>query len=194
MNSELIYQAKYQVVTRAMKIVMGFIFLYFVGSMAVFVSLGISTAADWLVVAILYGSQLLTFSIIFGLIIYSRKSSDIMVYSDRLQWSSSFIIKRLKRIEASKIESVEFNESLLGRSRYGVVNVRGSGTGKILLNPVAEPEKLTEEIRKIASSPAPKSFGGTTGMGTNLVELSNLYKEGIISQEEFEKAKKKLLD
>lgn len=190
----MIYQGSYQIITRAMKIVIALVLAYCLGLVFVFTGVGITTSSDIAAAGLLIGSQLLTLFIVVGVIVFVRKSSDIKVYSDRLEYSSTFLVKKVKRIEASKIESVDFSESLLGRSNYGAVKVKGSGTGIININPVKLPERLAEEVRKIASSPSSKSNNNTNSMASKLTELNELLKQGVITQEDFEKAKNKILE
>jgi uncharacterized membrane protein YdbT with pleckstrin-like domain len=85
-----------------------------------------------------------------------RSKSHISVYRDRLEVTHTFLRKMQVRIEASKLETVSFNESVLGGNRYGSVHVTGSGGTKLLLQPVVDAENLAEAIRKIASAPAQK--------------------------------------
>lgn len=74
------------------------------------------------------------------------------IYSDRLESGTTYGRKVYRRIEASKIESVDVHESIFGKSTYGYVKVRGSGVGSVRLDPIVNPEKFAEAVRSIASA------------------------------------------
>lgn len=120
------------------------------------------------------------------------------VYADRVEFSSTFLAKQVRRIEASKIESVLVRESLLGRSRYGTVTVRGSGAGAIRLKRLAEPEKFAEAVRSVASAAQSKAASQTAGASTSIdlagqiAQLDALRGSGALSESEFQAAKAKL--
>jgi hypothetical protein len=90
---------------------------------------------------------------------------------------------------------VDYRESVIGKGKWGSVTVRGAGIRALALGNIKHPEKLAEALRSIASSPVPKnSSGDTTNLASNLGELNKLMSEGVITKEEFEKAKSKLLN
>jgi hypothetical protein len=125
----------------------------------------------------------------------SIKRSSAIVFSDSFEYSTSLLSKNVRRIEASKIESVDYRESVIGKGKWGSVTVRGAGIRALALGNIKHPEKLAEALRSIASSPVPKnSSGDTTNLASNLGELNKLMSEGVITKEEFEKAKSKLLN
>ena len=128
------------------------------------------------------------------LLVTNRKETEIRVYSDRLEINASFIRKRVNRIEAGKIEGVVFNEGIIGKSKYGSVKISGTGMKQISLTPVINPEELANAIRSIANGPR---FTGGSTESTDLVsaieDLKRLHTSGILSDDEFEKAKAKLL-
>ena len=125
----------------------------------------------------------------------SIKRSSAIVFSDSFEYSTSLLSKSVRRIEASKIESVDYRESVIGKGKWGSVTVRGAGIRALALQNIKHPEKLAEALRSIASSPVPKNFSGDmTNLASNLGELNKLMSEGVITKEEFEKAKSKLFD
>jgi hypothetical protein len=128
------------------------------------------------------------------LLVTNRKETEIRVYSDRLEINASFIRKRVNRIEGGKIEGVVFNEGIIGKSKYGSVKISGTGMKQISLTPVINPEELANAIRSIANGPR---FTGGSTESTDLVsaieDLKRLHTAGILSDDEFAKAKAKLL-
>ena len=136
----------------------------------------------------------LPLSLLMGLVIVMIKKSQAIVYSDAFEYSSSFLSKSVKRIEASKIESVDFRESIIGKSGWGSVTVRGAGIRALMLKNVRNPEQLASALRSVASSPVPKSGkSDPSNLVSNIGDLKRLFDEGVITQEEFEKAKAKII-
>ena len=134
------------------------------------------------------------FLIVWYLLVTNRKETEIRVYSDRLEINASFIRKRVNRIEAGKIEGVVFNEGIIGKSNYGSVKISGTGMKQISLTPVINPEELANAIRSISNSH--RSTGGPTesiDLASAIEDLKRLHTAGILSDDEFAKAKAKLL-
>ena len=67
------------------------------------------------------------------------------------------------------------------------------GVSAILTGFKAKNEKALEEIRNIENE-NDQSKVGDDNLSDKLVKLNELYKAGALTKEEFEKAKKKLLD
>jgi hypothetical protein len=132
--------------------------------------------------------------IVWYLLVANRKRTEIRVFSDAVEIEATFIRKRLKRIESTKIESVAYNEGVVGKSKYGSVSISGTGMKVIPLTPVLNPEELAKSIRSIANNP---KGSAPAGVSSNLVsaieDLKRLHTMGVLSDEEFEKAKGKLL-
>jgi hypothetical protein len=128
------------------------------------------------------------------LLVTNRKETEIRVYSDRVEIEASFIRKRVNRIEAGKIEGVVFNEGIIGKSKYGSVSISGTGMKQIPLTPVINPEELANAIRNIANGPrSTESSTQSTDLVSAIEDLKRLHTAGVLSDEEFEKAKAKLL-
>jgi hypothetical protein len=127
--------------------------------------------------------------------IAAMRRSAAIVFADTFEFSTSLTSRSVRRIEASKIESVDFRESLIGRSRWGSVTVRGAGLRALKVNNVKNPEKLAEALRSVASSPTSKKLTPESSTTTaKLQELNELFRTGVLSQQEFDKAKSKILD
>jgi hypothetical protein len=132
--------------------------------------------------------------IVWYLLVTNRKQTEIRVYADRVEIEASFIRKRVNRIEAGKIEGVVFNEGIIGKSKYGSVNISGTGMKQIPLTPVINPEELANAIRNIANSPhSDRNSSKSADLVSAIEDLKRLHTEGILSDDEFEKAKAKLL-
>jgi hypothetical protein len=129
-----------------------------------------------------------------------RKSQSLTIYSDRVEVRSKFVTERIRRIEASKIESVDVRDTPLGQRKYGTVVVTGSGGSKILAMPVPNQHEIAELVRSISSASPKKvkeqnsaSSGTHDDIASQIKKLDALRESGVLSQEEFKAAKAKLL-
>lgn len=178
-----IYRAEFNIAPVVIGMAPGFFFF----SLAIGASMG----------SLLFGFVVagLPILVLMFLVIASIRRSSAIVFADTFEYTTSLTAKSVKRIEASKIESVDFRESIIGRSNWGSVTVRGAGIRALRINNVRDPEKFAEALRSIASAGTSKNkTPQSTTMSTNLRELNELFKTGVISQQEFDKAKSKLLD
>jgi hypothetical protein len=183
--SRLIREAKLETVTRGQIVMMSFLVFLFL----VFTVLGVSFSLLLL--------PFLTWVGVILIISWIKKFTKVQIFEDRVEVLGTFLVKSSRRIEASKIESVDFTESLLGRHRYGSLTVRGSGVGAIVVTPLQLPEEIAEVIRGIADKSSSKqgkttsdSVGGDT---QSLAELIRMKEQGHLTDAEFTAAKKKLL-
>jgi hypothetical protein len=148
-------------------------------------------------------SAIVNYGVVFGLLALIRKirkETHVLVYEDRVETGSNFIRHWSRRFEASKIESVDVQDSLLGGKRYGYVIVKGSGGAKLPLAPIKNVQELAESIRKISSAPQSKdgnsnssSPSATGSLVSDLQGLEKLKSDGVISEAEFQELKKKAI-
>lgn len=148
-------------------------------------------------------SAIVNYGLVFGLLALIRKirkETHVLVYEDRVETGSNFIRHWSRRFEASKIESVDVQDSLLGGKRYGYVIVKGSGGAKLPLAPIKNVQELAESIRKISSAPQSKdgnsnssSPSATGSLVSDLQGLEKLKSDGVISEAEFQELKKKAI-
>ncbi len=123
-----------------------------------------------------------------------RKSTFADVYPDRVEYGSTFFRTRMHRIEASKIESVSFSQSVLGKSNYGNVSIGGSGGMRLRIQNIIDPEAFVSAVKSISSAPIQKNAPAASGSAAKeIAELNELLKAGVISQEDFDKGKNKAL-
>jgi hypothetical protein len=140
---------------------------------------------------------ILPFVLVMAVVSWAKTFITVQVFEDRMEVTNRFLVNSTRRIEASKIESVDFSQSFLGRSRYGQLTVRGAGTQAITVQSLREPELVAEAIRgisdksstKITPSVAPSDASDLKSLN-DLVRMKEL---GHLSDEEFSAAKKKLL-
>lgn len=127
---------------------------------------------------------------------WMKTFTSVRVFSDRVEVVNRFLVNNSRRIEGSKIESIDFSQSILGRSAYGIVIIRGSGMAAVSVSPVRNPENLAEAVRGISSKSAPKSeepAPRTSDAAGSLAELISMKEQGHLTEEEFTAAKKKIL-
>lgn len=146
---------------------------------------------------LLFSIYVVPFLIVMAIGSWAATFTTVQVFDDRVEVLNRFLVKSSRRIEASKVESVDFSQSLLGRSRYGRLTVRGAGTQAIVVRPVKEPEAVAEAIRgisdKSSSKSAPVAPVATSSETQSLSELIQMKEQGHLTDDEFAAAKKKLL-
>ena len=179
-----LYEAKFQLMTREQLVGLGFLAV-----MAVFYNFNI------------FYLLLVVFVVLaLGISYFVRNQWTVSVYKDRVEFVSTFVRMNSRRLEASKIESVDVRDSLLGNKLYGTVTVRGSGTANLKFLYVKSQQELAERIRAISSAPQtkqtvanPRSTSNTGNLVSDLKELEQLKKDGVISEAEFQELKKKAI-
>jgi uncharacterized membrane protein YdbT with pleckstrin-like domain len=128
----------------------------------------------WLVVALgLLGVVLLPRDVAYGLFLYAsllvcgaglgvlalawikRVTTEIAVTNKRLIFKEGFISRRTMEMNMDKIESVDVNQSVLGRIfDYGTIVVRGTGAGLEPLKRIDAPIELRNSVMTTSSSAA----------------------------------------
>ena len=138
-----------------------------------------------------------------GVSVYGRRKTSLVVSPNGVEMKSGVFRRQLERIEASKIESVNTSESLLGGKRYGSLVVTGSGKARIEADAVSNFARVADSIREISSAAEPKARASQEEASASanseertggLNELAALKERGLLSDEEFAAAKRKLLE
>lgn len=194
--STLILETKLETVTRG-QIVAIALFLAIAASMTIWVSGEIVNPDELSQVIPLLSIYFFVPIAVVLFISWIKTFTTLQVHSDRVEVINRFLVRNSRRIEASKIESVNFSQSLLGRSRYGTLTVRGSGLGAIVLTPIRKPEEVAEVVRGIADKSSSKTSAPVVQVASSdtqsLSELIAMKEKGHLTEEEFTAAKKKLL-
>lgn len=195
MQGNLILEEKLQTFTRGQLVLLGFGLILGLISTAALPQIDFDNAILWILTGALAGFG---FASLPGVLIASwiKTFTSIRVFEDRVEIVNRFLVNNSRRIEGSKIESIDFSQSVLGRSAYGIVIIRGSGMAVVSVGPVRNPENVAEAVRGISSRSAPKAeesvHGGADAAGS-LAELISMKELGHLTEEEFTAAKKKLL-
>lgn len=191
-----ILESKLETFTRGQMVAMA-LFLGLATSLTIWIMGEITDPIELAAIAPLLGIYFFAPLAAIFLASWIKSFTTLQVYSDRVEVLNRFLVRRSRRIEASKIESVDFSQSLLGRSRYGTLTVRGSGLGAIVLLPIRKPEEAAEVIRGIADKSNAKSSAPMATVSSSatqsLAELIRMKEQGHLTEDEFSAAKKKLL-
>jgi uncharacterized membrane protein YdbT with pleckstrin-like domain len=84
-----------------------------------------------------------------------RVTTEIAVTNKRLIFKEGFISRRTMEMNMDKIESVDVNQSVLGRIfDYGTIVVRGTGAGLEPLKRIDAPIELRNSVMTTSSSAA----------------------------------------
>jgi uncharacterized membrane protein YdbT with pleckstrin-like domain len=126
----------------------------------------------WLVVAVgILGVILLPHGTAYGLFLYAslavcaaglgillvawvkRVTTEIAVTNKRLIYKEGFISRRTMEMNMDKIESVDVNQSIIGRMfDYGTIVVRGTGAGLEPLKRIDAPIELRNSVMTTSSA------------------------------------------
>ena len=190
MAKDMLLEKKLQTFTRGQIVLLLYVLIFHSGAFFLF----------WLTDVPLFAALIIVGGVVLvlGVFIYSgyKSFTSVRVFEDRVEVVNRFLVNSSRRIEGSKIESIDYSQSLLGRSAYGVATIRGSGMATLSLSPIQDPEAVAEAIRAISSKSAPKpgapgpAVSDTAG---SLAELISMKEQGHLTDEEFVAAKKKLL-
>lgn len=137
--------------------------------------------------------------------VYGRRRTSLIVSENGVELNSGIFRRQVQRIEASKIESVTTGQSLLGGQRYGIIKITGSGKAEIEADALANFLEVAEAAREVSSAAAPKPLkrqvsSAAEASDTNtsftgaLTNLGDLRERGLLTEAEFEAAKKRILE
>ena len=187
MSEKKIYEGTFQWPTRG-----EIIFFAIFGVIDIFFIIGMFFEPSIWTVVLIYALIPIAYYLLMSKV---RKSLFADVYGDRVESGSAFFRLNRRQIEASKIESVLFHQSLLGKSKYGNVTIGGSGGMRLRVTNIKDPEAFVEAVKGISSAPIKKeSATASTSAAKEIADLNSLLQAGVITQEDFEKAKRKVLD
>jgi len=195
MNDELILEEKLQIFTRGQIVTLLVALILVYSAFLAFADIDFDDTFWDLVRVLFFVGSVFTIPGVF-LASWAKTFTSIRVFKDRVEVVNRLIVNNTRRIEASKIESSDFSQSVLGRSAYGTVIIRGSGMVALTVTPVRNPENLAEAVRAISSKSAAKAeqFSPQSSDATgSLAELISMKNQGHLTEEEFAGAKKKLL-
>ena len=125
----------------------------------------------------------------------------LKIDSTKISYKQQFITKSIRTIEAHQLEGVAIKQGPLGRiMNYGKIEMTGTGGIKIKTIPFDDVYSVAQEIRNINPKLSDNQFkvaqddrpnGGSTA--GELEKLSQLLEKGLITREEFDSQKRKLL-
>jgi uncharacterized membrane protein YdbT with pleckstrin-like domain len=90
-------------------------------------------------------------------------TTEIAVTNLRVIYKTGLVKRRTKEMNMDKVESVEVDQSILGRILdYGTVTITGTGAGLEALPGIAQPIELRNSITGVSHSPDVQSPQSTT--------------------------------
>jgi uncharacterized membrane protein YdbT with pleckstrin-like domain len=120
-----------------------------------------------------------------------------IVTNERLIVRAGVLARRGKEIPLEVINDVAFSQSVLERMvRSGDLLIESAGEhGQSRFTDVPRPEDVQSQIYQLRENRTVALEGGGTGGAAGQLEaLARLHKDGILTDEEFDAKKKKLLD
>jgi membrane protein YdbS with pleckstrin-like domain len=168
-------------------------------------SLWLITIYTIIIVDVYLINSILFFPITFTLVLILNplipNATTIFVYSNKIVQEVVFGGKSSESLEAHQIEGIDVRQGFLMRKyNYGYVIISGPGGKKIKTPYLDSPEEVAEEIRKINPKLSKSNFTVAQSDGLNndstageLEKLSQLLEKGLITREEFDSQKRKLL-
>ncbi len=132
-------------------------------------------------------------------------TSEFGVTNQRVLIKVGLIRRDTFELLLNKVESFQVNQSILGRILgYGTIIISGTGGGKNTFHNIDDPLFLKNHVQQSAkeyeqrfSPNHPPALGKNktvTSVADELHKLSNLMEQGILTEDEFEEQKRKLLE
>lgn len=157
---------------------------------------GLSAASIWV------GSVTILFALSS---IYSRSRTSLVVFPSGVEVTTGVFRRRNERLEASQIESVTTAQSTMGGESYGTVKVTGTGRAEIAVDSVANFLQVAQKVSEISAAGSTNdssersieekdSPAARTSPSDEIEKLAGLRDRGVLSQAEFDTAKKRLLE
>ncbi len=181
------------------------LFLFAMGG-ACFWWSGIEQNQDGKIVIVIAGSTLLLVSLINGLTaLIASFTSEFGVTNQRVLIKVGLIKRDTFELLLNKVESFQIKQTVLGRIlSYGTILISGTGGGKDVFHNIDDPLVLKSRVQQSAKeyelyfsqsqAPALNEEKEVFSVADELRKLSDLMGQGILTEDEFEEQKRKLLD
>jgi len=137
-------------------------------------------------------------------VIIAAKTTEFAVTTERVIVKVGLIRWRTLELMLTKVESIDVHQGILGRVfDFGTLQVSGSGSSKQPFKNIAQPMELRRQVQKGSSSSHSRAAQGhlsalAGGVGGDpagqLERLVKLRDDGVLTAEEFEAQKRKVLD
>lgn len=167
---------------------------------------GIEQNQDGKIIIVIAGSILLLVSIINGLTaLIASFTSEFGVTNQRVLIKVGLIKRDTFELLLNKVESFQIKQTVLGRIlSYGTILISGTGGGKDVFHNIDDPLVLKSRVQQSAKeyelyfsqsqTPALNEEKEVFSVADELRKLSDLMGQGILTEDEFEEQKRKLLD
>ena len=155
---------------------------------------------------VILGLILLFCSIVTGLSsVIAYFTSEFGVTNQRVLIKVGLIRRDTFELLLNKVESFQVNQTILGRIlNYGTIIILGTGGGKNTFHNIDNPLELKNQVQQSAQEyeqrfstnhpPALDKNKKVVSVADELQKLSDLMGQGILTEDEFEKQKRKLLE
>ena len=132
-------------------------------------------------------------------------TSEYGVTNQRVLIKIGFIKRDTFELLLSKVESFQVKQSIPGRILgYGTILISGTGAGQEEFPIVSKPLELKSQVQQLAKDyesnflkgpePARANEQTTTSIADEIKKLSDLVEQGVITQDEFDEQKRKILE
>jgi len=127
------------------------------------------------------------------------RTTNFVLTSDRLIFRAGVLSKRGLEIPLERVNNIAFQQSLIERVlRSGDLVIESAGeTGQQTFSDVLRPTEVQNAIYRAMEAAAERDASRLTGRGLSVAEqlekLGELVADGVLTQEEFERQKAKLL-
>lgn len=169
-------------------------------------------AIVWLVIPVRWGAWAYAISALLALALFAIgplrpivrwATSHFVLTSTRIVRRSGWIAKESIEIPLEKISDVRFRQSVFERLvRAGDLTIESAGrSGQERLQSCRDPERVQRRIYEMKERAStrddtivlPQSWGGPSSVADEVAKLYDLLERGVISREEFQSAKSRLL-
>jgi len=133
---------------------------------------------------------------------YRRSYAEYAVTNTRVVVKTGLMRRRTTETMLRQVEGITVDQGLLGRVfRYGTLVVEGSGGDRVPYAGIADPmrfriavlEQIEANAAPVQPSPAPSTDGVNRNPYDLLEKLSVLKERGIVTDEEFQREKRRIL-
>jgi uncharacterized membrane protein YdbT with pleckstrin-like domain len=166
----------------------------------------------WLIMPLTWGARAYVISALVAIAVFAIgplrpivhwATSHFVLTSTRIIRRSGWIAKESIEIPLEKISDVRFRQSVFERMvRAGDLTIESAGrTGQERLHSCRDPERVQKKIYEMKERSAtrddtivlPQSWGGPVSVADEVAKLYDLLERGVISRDEFQSAKSRLL-
>ena len=198
-NEEVIYRTKFHWVIYLNSL------LLFVMAMILFLWAGVEKNQNIQFVLMIPASILIIWSIANGIsTLIEFFTSEFGVTNQRVLIKVGLIKRETFELLLNKVESFQVNQTIMGRILgYGSILISGTGGGKNVFHNIDDPLELKRQVQQSTKeyehpqqvqTSVSENKKEVISIADELKKLSDLKEQGILTEDEFEEQKRKLLN